>query len=77
LFADAGDDGLSNGSISACYAADEAHLSQAFCTIISRALQPDTCDNVDNNCSAGVDENVTAPNKAQNCGTSPSATTRE
>ena len=57
--ADAGDDGLSNNSIGAYYAADEAHLSQALSDIISRALQPETCDNQDNNCNGCVDEGYT------------------
>ena len=57
--ADAGDDGLSNGSISAYPAPNETALSQAMSDIISRALQPETCDNADNNCNGCVDEGYT------------------
>jgi hypothetical protein len=54
--ADLGDDGLANTSIHAYYAADETNLSQALSDIISRALQPEACDNQDNNCNGCVDE---------------------
>ncbi len=57
--ADAGDDGLSNGSIGAYAAANEAQLSQALADIVSRGLQPETCDNQDNNCNGCVDEGYT------------------
>jgi len=54
--ADRGDDGLLNSSTNAFYAADEVGLSQAFATIITQAIQPEVCDNTDNNCNGCVDE---------------------
>jgi hypothetical protein len=57
--ADMGDDGVANNSISAYYAANEATLSQAMSDVISRALQPETCDNKDNNCNGCDDEGYT------------------
>ncbi len=54
--ADAGDDGVSNNSIGAFNAANEVELSQALATIITQAIQPEVCDNGDNNCNGCVDE---------------------
>jgi hypothetical protein len=54
--ADAGDDGLSNGSRTAYSATDETSLSLAFADIIASAMQPEVCDNQDNNCNGCVDE---------------------
>ncbi len=66
--ADAGDDGLSNGSTTALTAANEVELAQAMAEIIFSAIQPETCDNQDNNCNGCVDEGyVHYCNVSQTC----------
>ncbi len=55
--ADAGDDGdWSNNSASAHFAGNEVELSQALADIIFSAIEPEVCDNTDNNCNGCVDE---------------------
>jgi hypothetical protein len=44
------------GGTTAIGARNEAELSQALSDIISSAIQPETCDNVDNNCNGCTDE---------------------
>ena len=54
--ADAGDDGAVNGSTNAFFANDEVALSTALANIISGAIRPEVCNNVDDNCNECTDE---------------------
>ncbi|MCA9643762.1 MAG: hypothetical protein KC492_23880, partial [Myxococcales bacterium] len=54
--ADRGDDGLLNNSKTALVASNEVDLAQAFATIISSAIRPENCNNVDDNCNGCIDE---------------------
>ena len=55
--ADAGDDGNSaNNSAVSYLATNETTLALALSEIIAGSIQPETCDNVDNNCNTCVDE---------------------
>jgi len=66
--ADAGDDGVENSTSQAHAANNEVQLSQAMTNIIFSAIQPETCDNVDNNCNGCVDEGyVHYCNTGQTC----------
>ncbi len=67
--ADAGDDGnWTNGTAQAHFAGNEVQLSQAMADIIFSAIQPETCDNEDNNCNGCVDEGyVHYCNTGQTC----------
>ena len=55
--ADAGDDGNFNNNTQTAFSAlDEVELSQALATIIAGELNPEVCDNTDNNCNGCSDE---------------------
>jgi hypothetical protein len=55
--ADAGDDGNSaNNSATSFLANNETDLALALSEIIAGSIQPETCDNTDNNCNTCVDE---------------------
>jgi len=55
--ADAGDDGNSANNSAVSYLANnETDLALALSDIIAGSIQPETCDNVDNNCNTCVDE---------------------
>jgi MYXO-CTERM domain-containing protein len=48
--------GTCANSVSALLANNETELSQAFANIISSAIRPEDCNNVDDNCNGCVDE---------------------
>ncbi|MBX3130588.1 MAG: hypothetical protein KF718_27970 [Polyangiaceae bacterium] len=48
--------GACANAVSAIQASDEVSLSQAFATIISGAVKPETCNNADDNCNGCIDE---------------------
>jgi hypothetical protein len=52
----ASNDNACKAKVSALFANNEAELSIALSQIITGAIQPETCDNVDNNCNGCTDE---------------------
>jgi hypothetical protein len=44
------------GTVKSLFATDEADLSAAFAGIIAQAIEPEVCDNKDNNCNGCTDE---------------------
>ncbi len=47
------------GTTSSFFATNEAQLSTALANIVSGAIKPETCDNLDNNCNGCTDEGFT------------------